>query len=154
MSRFKKWFQPKEEEPLPIRDVTLDEVKQATHEFELMLPKGTNRTVLLDEAQKIDLDRLAVHLGVRSTQSFYMSRETFAIMEAKDRDIVYEMDHVQLAVDRYFDKEGKLPLKKYTKTFQVDCAMLFATGYLRELPQHSYYLVDESMIIAREPKEN
>ncbi|WP_214722197.1 DUF3939 domain-containing protein [Exiguobacterium sp. s192] len=152
MNRFKKWFQAKEEPPLPVRDVTLDEVKRATHDFELALPKGTNRTILLDQEQRIDMARLAPHLGVRSTQVFYMSRETFAIMEAKDRATVHEMDHVQVAVDRYFDKERKLPLKPYSKTFQVDCAKLFEQGYLRELPHHTYYLVDESMIVSLEPK--
>ncbi|MCQ4090761.1 DUF3939 domain-containing protein [Exiguobacterium sp. LL15] len=154
MNRFKKWFQPKEDDqPLPMRDVTLDEVKQATHAFESELPKGTNRTVLLDNEQRIDLKQLEPYLKVRSTQVFYMSRETFTIMEAKDRELVYEMDHVQVAVDRYFDRVKKLPLKPYSKTFQVDCAMLFQEGYLREMPHHSYYLVDESMIVSLTPKE-
>jgi len=152
VNRFKKWFQAKEEPELPVRDVTLDEVKRATHAFESTLPKGTNRTILLDEEQRIDLIQLAPHLGARSTQVFYMSRETFTIMEAKDHLTVYEMDHVQIAVDRYFEKERKLPLKPHSKTFQVDCAKLFEQGYLRELPKHLYYLVDESMIVSLEPK--
>ncbi|WP_394679695.1 DUF3939 domain-containing protein [uncultured Exiguobacterium sp.] len=152
MNRFKKWFQPKSENPLPMRDVTLEEVKQATHKFESELPKGTNRTVLLDAEQRIDLTQLEHLLKARSTQVFYMSRETFAIMEAKDRELVYEMDHVQIAVDQYLHHVKKLPLKAHTKTMQVDCAKLFQEGYLREMPHHSYYLVDDSLIVSLTPK--
>ncbi|MGI1805285.1 DUF3939 domain-containing protein [Exiguobacterium sp. TDN 0502] len=152
MNRFKKWFQQKEGQPLPMRDVTLEEVKQATHAFESELPKGTNRTVLLDEEQRIDLKLLESYLKARSTQVFYMSRETFAIMEEADRELIYEMDHVQVAVDQYLHHLKKLPLKAHTKTMQVDCAKLFQEGYLREMPHHSYYLVDDSLIVSLTPK--
>jgi len=153
MDRFKKMFgKKKEESVLPKRDVTLAEVKTAAHEFEKRLPKGANRTVLLDADLRLDMEQLAPFLGARTDQVFYMSQETFAILEEKDRELAYELDHVQVALDRYFEKKRKLPLKPFTKNMQIDLSTLQQEGFLRELPQRPYYLVDETLIVSLEPK--
>lgn len=151
----KNWWQrltQKEEVIEEDVDLTLPELRQAVHEYEQTLPKGVNRTVLLDDSQEIDLIRLKNHLRGKPRQRFYMSKETFHIVMEEDRDIVYEMDQVQRALDLYFEQENKLPLRQFQETPQLDLTRLREGGYLKELPKRPYYVVDETLIVSLEPK--
>lgn len=134
-------------------DVTLPEIRQAIHEYEQTLPKGVNRTVLLDDRQEIDTKRLKSFLSGIPIQRFYMSKETFHIVPEKDREVVYEMDQVQRALDLYMDQEKKLPLRKFQNTLQLDLTRLREGGYLKVLPKRPYYVVDETLIVSLEPKQ-
>ncbi|TCI56287.1 DUF3939 domain-containing protein [Exiguobacterium sp. SH1S21] len=133
-------------------DITLPQLREAIHEYEQTLPKGVNRTVLLDESQEIDLGRLKRHLPGKPRQRFYMSKETFHIAPEDERDVVYEMDQVQRALDLYFEQEKKLPLRKFQQTAQIDLTRLREGGYLKVLPKRPYYVVDETLIVSLEPK--
>jgi len=107
----KNWWQrltQKEEVPEEEFDLTLPQLREAIHEYEQTLPKGVNRTVLLDETQEIDLARLKKHLPGKPRQRFYMSKETFHIVPEDERELVYEMDQVQRALDLYFEQEKKI----------------------------------------------
>jgi len=151
----KSWWQrlmQKEEVGERDVDITLSELRQAIHEYEQTLPKGVNRTVLLDDTQEIDMTRLKRHLPGKPRQRFFMSKETFYIVPEEERDIVYEMDQVQRALDLYMEQEQKLPLRKFQQTMQLDLARLREGGYLKTLPKRPYYVVDETLIVSLEPK--
>ncbi|MFK3987126.1 MULTISPECIES: DUF3939 domain-containing protein [Exiguobacterium] len=151
----KNWWQrltQKEEVTEQEVDITLPQLREAIHEYEQTLPKGVNRTVLLDEAQEIDLARLKKHLPGKPRQRFYMSKETFHIVPETEREVVYEMDQVQRALDLYFEQEKKLPLRKFQQTLQLDLTRLREGGYLKVLPKRPYYVVDETLIVSLEPK--
>lgn len=152
----KSWWrrltQQKEEEIVQEIDITLPQLRQAIHEYEQTLPKGINRTVLLDDEQEIDTERLKHQLSGIPKQRFFMSKETFHIVPETDRDVIYEMDQVQRALDLYMDQEKKLPLRKFQDTLQLDLMRLRETGYLKVLPKRPYFVVDESLIVSLEPK--
>ncbi len=133
-------------------DLTLPQLREAIHEYEQTLPKGVNRTVLLDETQEIDLARLKKHLPGKPRQRFYMSKETFHIVPEDERELVYEMDQVQRALDLYFEQEKKIPFRKFQQTLQLDLTRLREGGYLKVLPKRPYYVVDETLIVSLEPK--
>lgn len=151
----KNWWQrltQKEEVTEQEVDITLPQLREAIHEYEQTLPKGVNRTVLLDETQEIDLARLKKYLPGKPRQRFYMSKETFHIVPETEREVVYEMDQVQRALDLYFEQEKKLPLRKFQQTLQLDLTRLREGGYLKVLPKRPYYVVDETLIVSLEPK--
>ncbi|WP_114166285.1 DUF3939 domain-containing protein [Exiguobacterium sp. TNDT2] len=151
----KNWWQrltQKEEVTEQEIDITLPQLREAIHEYEQTLPKGVNRTVLLDETQEIDLARLKKHLPGKPRQRFYMSKETFHIVPETEREVVYEMDQVQRALDLYFEQEKKLPLRKFQQTLQLDLTRLREGGYLKVLPKRPYYVVDETLIVSLESK--
>lgn len=133
-------------------DITLPQLREAIHEYEQTLPKGINRTVLLDDTQEIDLDRLKKQLRGKPRQRFYMSKETFHIVPEEEKELVYEMDQVQRALDLYFEQEKKLPLRQFQQTLQLDLTRLREGGYLKVLPKRPYYVVDETLIVSLEPK--
>lgn len=153
-SWWKRFSQQKEEEVDHEIDVTLPQIRQAIHEYEQTLPKGVNRTVLLDDTQEIDTKRLKQHLAGVPKQRFFMSKETFHIVPEEERDVIYEMDQVQRALDLYMDQEQKLPLRKFQDTLQLDLTRLREGGYLQILPKRPYYVVDETLIVSLEPKQN
>ncbi|MDL5377195.1 DUF3939 domain-containing protein [Exiguobacterium mexicanum] len=151
----KNWWQrmtQKEEVAEEEFDLTLPQLREAIHEYEQTLPKGLNRTVLLDETQEIDLARLKKHLPGKPRQRFYMSKETFHIVPEDERELVYEMDQVQRALDLYFEQEKKIPFRKFQQTLQLDLTRLREGGYLKVLPKRPYYVVDETLIVSLEPK--
>lgn len=151
----KNWWQrltQKEEVTEEEIDLTLPQLREAIHEYEQTLPKGVNRTVLLDETQEIDLARLKKHLPGKPRQRFYMSKETFHIVPEDERELVYEMDQVQRALDLYFEQEKKIPFRKFQQTLQLDLTRLREGGYLKVLPKRPYYVVDETLIVSLEPK--
>lgn len=151
----KNWWQrltQKEEVLEEEIDLTLPQLREAIHEYEQTLPKGVNRTVLLDEMQEIDLARLKKHLPGKPRQRFYMSKETFHIVPEDERELVYEMDQVQRALDLYFEQEKKIPFRKFQQTLQLDLTRLREGGYLKVLPKRPYYVVDETLIVSLEPK--
>ncbi|WP_240542858.1 DUF3939 domain-containing protein [Exiguobacterium qingdaonense] len=152
-SWWKRMTQQKKVEPDREVDVSLSELRQAIHEYEQGLPKGVNRTVLLNDEQEIDMTRLKHQLSGIARQRFYMSKETFHIVPEEEREIVYEMDQVQRALDLYMDQEKKLPLQKFQHTLQLDLARLREGGYLKTLPKRPYYVVDETLIVSLVPKE-
>ncbi|WP_251125770.1 MULTISPECIES: DUF3939 domain-containing protein [unclassified Exiguobacterium] len=153
-SWWRRLTQQKEVESDREIDVTLSELRQAIHEYEQTLPKGVNRTVLLDDTQEIDTKRLKHHLSGVPKQRFYMSKETFHIVPEEERDVIYEMDQVQRALDLYMDEEKKLPLRKFQDALQLDLTRLREGGYLKTLPTRPYYVVDETLIVSLEPKES
>ncbi|WP_276692760.1 DUF3939 domain-containing protein [Exiguobacterium chiriqhucha] len=151
----KNWWQrmtQKDEVAEEEFDLTLPQLREAIHEYEQTLPKGVNRTVLLDETQEIDLARLKKHLPGKPRQRFYMSKETFHIVPEDERELVYEMDQVQRALDLYFEQEKKIPFRKFQQTLQLDLTRLREGGYLKVLPKRPYYVVDETLIVSLEPK--
>lgn len=151
----KNWWQrmtQKDEVSEEEFDLTLPQLREAIHEYEQTLPKGVNRTVLLDETQEIDLARLKKHLPGKPRQRFYMSKETFHIVPEDERELVYEMDQVQRALDLYFEQEKKIPFRKFQQTLQLDLTRLREGGYLKVLPKRPYYVVDETLIVSLEPK--
>lgn len=152
-SWWKRLTQQKEVDSDREIDISLPELRHAIHEYEQTLPKGVNRTVLLDDTQEIDTKRLKHHLSGIPKQRFYMSKETFHIVPEEERDVIYEMDQVQRALDLYMDQEKKLPLRKFENALQLDLTRLREGGYLKTLPKRPYYVVDETLIVSLEPKE-
>lgn len=150
----RRWWQRKEVEvtALPEVEVTLEALREAIHEYEETLPKGTNRTILLGPDQEIDTSRLSKWFGGKSKDKYYMSRETFHIVPEENKEIVYEMDRVQRALDLYFEREGRLPLRPFPNTLQIDLTRLQQGGYLEHLPKRPYYIVDETLIVSVDPK--
>lgn len=145
-----KWFRKDDTKTEEVIDLTLAELRYAIHEYERTLPKGVNRTVLLHDTQEIDTTKLKHHLKGTPRQRFFMSKETFHIVPESERDVVYEMDQVQRALDLYMDQGHTLPLRKLQDSLQLDLTKLRDEGYLKILPKRPYYVVDESLIVSLE----
>ncbi len=152
------WFRKKKTAPpehqtksYPVKEMTLDEVRQAVRDYGEMLPKGVRRSVLVQPDQSIDFRKLAPHLKAVPSEPFYMSRETYEIFEAKDREIPLHMDKVQQAVDRYMKQEKRLPLIEDHPEFLIDVNLLKAKSYLDDIPPMPFYLTREEYMVSRKP---
>lgn len=127
--------------------VTLPQVKQAIRKFEEDMPAPINRTALIMDDKRIDMNRLKRYLGGVPEQNFYMSRETYEIFEEEDKLVPYYLDLVQAAVDNYVSDTGKLPLLEDAWLPEVHYRLLFSQRYLKETPPFPLYITDEEMML-------
>lgn len=157
MFRFRKKQSADEvEEPLkdslPVVSVTLEQVKNAVEEFERNMPKGINRTILIDfQTHEINFLPLVRYLKGIPDKPFYMSRQAYEIYPEEDRMIPHWLDIVQRAVDAYIEERNKPPLIPGDSRKKINCGMLYNNFYLHELPPVDFYLTPYDNLISHRP---
>lgn len=138
---------------LPIADISLDDMKSAIREYEDSLPKGVNRTVLLDDNQQIDHRPLAPYLRAIPNRPFYMSRETFEVFEEEDKWIPYHLDRVQHAVDWFIKDHRKWPTVT-PHSPKINFRLLIDNHYLKQKPPFDMYMTDEENMVTHVKPES
>ncbi|MDP4087251.1 MAG: DUF3939 domain-containing protein [Bacillota bacterium] len=130
----------KNDENLPIIDVTLDDVRKAVGIFSASLPQGVYRTILVKDDNSIDFNQLSYILGGVPFRNFYMSKETYEIFEEHDKLIPREMDLVQKAVDLYVMEKKEYPILKDDPFRKVNYYQLISGHYLKDTPKVEFYI--------------
>lgn len=154
LSFLKKWLGFHEElpvlekHPLPVLDLSIDDVKSAVSQFGKEKPKGVFLSVLIKEDNELDYSLLAPYLGGVPAKKYYMSRETYEIFE--DQSFAQMIDQIQKAVDRYVDEVGAFPVVDHDPQMKVSYYKL--SRYLKEQPAFETYLTgDENLITWKKP---
>ncbi|WP_059172870.1 AtpZ/AtpI family protein [Bacillus sp. FJAT-27445] len=126
----------------PEIDIGIDEVRKAVRKFSDSLPKGVYRTILVNEDNSVDFSQLTHILGGIPSKKFYMSKETYDLFEESDKDISYEMDRVQIAVDLYVKEKREYPMLPFDPSKRVNYYQLLQNHYLKEQPKIQFYITD------------
>lgn len=131
-----------EAENIPPINATLDDVRHAVRIFSKQLPKGVYRTILVGDDNQIDFTQLIPILGGMPAKKFYMSKETYDLFEEKDKQIPFEMDTVQKAVDQFVKEHHRFPVLEYDPLRRINYFALCQEHYLKSKPQITFYLTD------------
>ncbi len=138
----------------PIIDASLDDVRQAIRKFTDQLPKGTYRTILVNDDYSIDFSQLASFLDGIPSKKFYMSKETYDIFPENENMIPKIMDKVQKAVDQCVEEHGKYPILPFDPYRKVNYSELIQKHYLDSRPEIDFYITDYDGIITHiKPKK-
>lgn len=138
---------------LPVRDISLDELRAAVHQYADSLPGGVNLSVVINEDLTINYDLLAPFLKAVPKQTYYMSRETYEIFEEKDKKLAEELDMVQKAVDKYMQQKNQLPVIDGDPYHRVSYLKLEKLDLLPYRPDRDFYVTDEEFLIThRKPQ--
>ncbi|MFC0523539.1 DUF3939 domain-containing protein [Pontibacillus salicampi] len=137
---------------LPMRDISLYELRQAIQSFTANLPEGIELQTIINTDNTIDYHFLAPYLKAIPHQTYYMSRETYDVFEDKDRQIAIDLDRIQQAVDKYVQQNSELPIIEGDPYRKVNFFKLERAGLLTERPDRAYYITkDEYMITYQQP---
>lgn len=131
----------------PIIDVTLYDVQRAVRNFSADLPKGINRTILVQADNGIDFKQLAPYLKGLPSKSFYMSKETYEIVEEKDKHIALVIDRIQRAVYLFYKANGQYPVMPYDSLHRINYYQLLQNHYITEKPNIDLYLTEYNGLI-------
>ncbi|MED4227590.1 DUF3939 domain-containing protein [Neobacillus cucumis] len=149
----KKFFSQTASGIPPTIDVTLEEVRKAVRKFSDSLPKGVFRTILVQEDNSIDFEKLVPHVGGVPCKKFYMSRETYDLFDENDKQIPTEMDLVQKAVDLYVQDHKEYPMLNFDPQHKVNYYLLLKEHYLKKAPDTQFYITDlDGLITHIKPK--
>ncbi len=150
----KRWFGFKKAESgstmpaLPIKDLSIEEVKHAVSQFSKEKPDGVHLSVLIKDNHEIDYFLLAPYLKAIPSKAYYMSKETYEIFE--DLSFAKTIDLIQKAVDQYIDLEGKFPIVDRNQEMKI--CYLKLNPYLKDRPTFDTYLTaDENLITWKKP---
>ncbi|AGK52214.1 AtpZ/AtpI family protein [Bacillus sp. 1NLA3E] len=132
----------------PFVQVSLDEVRNAIRNFSEHLPKGTFRTILVNDDFTIDFSQLVPYLPGIPSQKFYMSKETYDVFDESEKEIPEIMDKVQKAVDHYFKDHKQYPTLSYDPLHRVNFFELIQGKYLDFNPELEFYITDYDGIIS------
>ena len=132
----------------PLVHISLDEVRHAIRKFSEHLPKGTFRTILVNDDFTIDFSQLVPYLNGIPSQKFYMSKETYDVFDESEKEIPEIMDKVQKAVDHYFKDHKQYPTLNYDPLNRVNCFELIQEKYLDFHPEVEFYITDYDGIIS------
>lgn len=136
-----------------IDDITKEDVVKAVRKFSDNLPKGTFRTILVNEDFTIDFRQLRPYLPRAPKQKFYMSKETYEIFEEHEKDIPPLMDKVQRAVDAYVKEHKEYPILPYDHLHRVNGYLLVQEKLLDELPTIDFYITNyDGLVTHVKPK--
>jgi hypothetical protein len=138
-----------EEIQIPILDVIYKEqVVNAVRKFSEQLPKGTYRTILVNDDYSIDFTQLyPTHLRGIPAQNFYMSKETYDIFEEHEKHIPELMDKVQKAVDQYVKENKKPPILPFDPLRKVNSYLLIQEKLLDSAPEIEFFITDYDGLI-------
>ncbi|WP_053220406.1 DUF3939 domain-containing protein [Virgibacillus senegalensis] len=151
---WKKNKKPKidsQQKQLPVRPVSISEVKDAIRRYSAELASEIPLQVIIKEDRTIDYQLLAPYLEAEPEQTYYMSRETYEIFEEKDKQLAEDLDKVQQAVDHYRDQTGNLPIIEGDPYRKVSYLKLEKLGLLSRRPERPFFITDdEDMITHRQ----
>lgn len=151
-SSFFSFFKPKRKGRTVVHDkfqddITKEDVVKAVRKFSDNLPKGTYRTILVNDDYSIDFQQLLRYLPRVPTQKFYLSKETYDIFEEHEKHIPPLMDKVQKAVDQYVKDHKKYPILPYDHLHRVNGYILVQERYLEEVPNIDFYITNYDGLI-------
>ncbi|TLS39117.1 DUF3939 domain-containing protein [Pseudalkalibacillus caeni] len=141
-----------EDKSYPLIKASLTDVRKAIGEFSDNKREGVSLKVLVKDNHEIDYHLLAPYLGGIPEQQFFMSKETFEIFPAEERDMPVWIDVVQIAVDQYIKSENELPLIDGDPFYKVSYYKLEKKSFLKQRPPLDFYLTEqENMITHQKP---
>ncbi|MCM3725554.1 DUF3939 domain-containing protein [Neobacillus cucumis] len=138
----------------PQIEVTLDQVRIAVREYSEKLPKGVFRTILVQDDNSIDFEKLTPYLGGIPYKNFYMSKETYDLFEENEKLIPIEMDMVQKAVDQYVKDHKEYPMLSFDPLHRVNYYLLLQEHYLKKAPKTQFYITDLDGLITHITPQN
>lgn len=151
--RKKKEKTPSPEETLPVRHVSIDELREAVHKYADSLPKGVQLSVIINEDLTMNYELLAPFLKAIPKETYYMSKETYEIFEEKDKQLAEELDMIQKAVDKYVQQKKELPVIEGDPYHRVSYLKLEKLNLLPYRPDRDFYITDEEFLIThRKPQ--
>lgn len=144
-----------DEKQYSVIDVTLEDVRKSIREFAASLPKGVYRTILVKDDNSIDFKQLAPLLGGFPSKKYYMSKETYDLFEECEKQIPFEMDLVQKAVDQYVKDHKEYPMLKFDPHHRVNYYQLIQDHYLKSAPEIQFYITDlDGLVTHVQPRKN
>ncbi|WP_181349192.1 DUF3939 domain-containing protein [Thalassobacillus sp. CUG 92003] len=144
--RKKKKVTP-EPEQLETRSMTLDEVRKAVHAYADDMPDGVPLSVIINHDLTLDYDLLSPYLKGKPEETFYMSRETYELFEADNRELAVELDMIQRAVDQYMEQTGELPIIESDPYRRVNFFKLERLTLIPYRPEREYYVTQEEFLV-------
>lgn len=149
----KKQKEQKKEEKFPIKDVSLEEVRYAIHEYSRTLPPNVPLKVIIKDDLSIDYTLLAPILKAIPKQTYYMSKETYDLFEEKDKHIAEEMDQIQRAVDNYIAQKKELPVIDHDPYRKVSFYKLEQLNLIKKRPDRDFYITDQEELVTTKKPE-
>ncbi|MFD2924318.1 DUF3939 domain-containing protein [Halobacillus naozhouensis] len=143
----KEKHQQKQEQSLEVKDLSLDEVRRAIHKYAADKPDEIPLKVLINNDLTLDYALLAPYLHGIPKQNYYMSRETYEIFTEEDKQLAYDIDAVQHAVDQYIQQTQEPPVIEGDPYKKINYFKLEGLGLLPERPERDFYLTNEEFMI-------
>ncbi|MYL32321.1 DUF3939 domain-containing protein [Pontibacillus yanchengensis] len=135
---------------LPKRDVSIHEVRQAIQRFTSHLPNGVELQTIINEDNTINYELLSPYLDATPNETYYMSKETYEVFDEKDKQLAFDLDHIQQAIDRYMKQTNELPIIDGDPYNKVNYFKLERLGLISYRPEFTFYITDEEYLITYE----
>lgn len=146
------WFKKKKKEKYPVRDVAIEEIHAAIHQYEKELSENIPLRVLIQEDGSLDLSLLAPFLKAIPKQTYYMSKETYDVFTEDEKHLAEVLDIVQRAVDQYIYQTNSLPIIDHDPYQKVNFFKLEQLGLIKERPDIDFYISDlEHLVTMKKP---
>lgn len=92
---------------------------------------------------------------MNSFTEFYMSKETYDILEEDEKEIAMVIDIVQKAVDVYVKGHKQFPMLQYDPINRVNYYQLLQAHCLDAQPDIELYITNyDGLVTHRKPKKN
>ncbi|WP_208590431.1 DUF3939 domain-containing protein [Gracilibacillus suaedae] len=143
------WFKKKRKEAkkFPTRDISLEEVRSAIHEYSRDLPPNIPLKILIKDDLSLDYTLLAPILKAIPSKKYYMSKETYDLFEEEDKHIAQALDLVQQAVDQYIAQKNELPIIDHDPYHRVNFFKLEQLNLINERPEMDFYITDQEQLV-------
>ncbi|MBM7554105.1 DUF3939 domain-containing protein [Thalassobacillus pellis] len=129
------------------KSIPIEKVRKAVNDYASQLPKGVELSVIIKNDLTIDYDLIAPYLKGIPTETYYMSRETYEIFPAADRQLAIDLDHVQKAVDNYMKQTKELPVIDSDPYKRVNYFKLERLNLLPYRPVREFYITEDEFLI-------
>ncbi|WP_018933415.1 DUF3939 domain-containing protein [Gracilibacillus lacisalsi] len=143
------WFKKKKKEAkkFPTKDISLEEVRSAIHEYSRDLPPNIPLKILIKDDLSLDYTLLAPILKAIPSKKYYMSKETYDLFEEEDKHIAQALDQVQQAVDQYIAQKKELPIIDHDPYRRVNFFKLEQLNLISERPEVDFYITDQEQLV-------
>ncbi|KGP72134.1 DUF3939 domain-containing protein [Pontibacillus yanchengensis] len=135
---------------LPKRDVSIFEIRQAIQRFTSHLPDGVELQTIINEDNTINYELLSPFLEAIPNETYYMSKETYEVFEEKDKQLAFDLDHIQQAIDKYMKQTKELPIIDGDPYNKVNYFKLERLGLITYRPNYTFYITDDEFLITYE----
>ncbi len=139
--------QSKQEQSLEVKELSLDQVRKAIHKYADDKPTEIPLSVLINHDLTLDYQLLAPYLHGIPRHRYYMSRETYELFTEEDKQLAYDIDAVQHAVDQYMQQTQETPVIENDPYKKINYFKLEGLGLLPERPERDFYLTNEEFMI-------
>lgn len=140
-------FKKEKTKTYPVKDISLQDVRQAIRRYMNNLPDQTPLSVLINDDLTINFHELAPYLEAIPIQTYYMSRETYDIFDENQRHLAEDLDYTQRAVDQYIELTNELPVIHGDPYLKVSYHKLMKRGLITYRPPHEFYIDPKDHLI-------